>query len=246
MSRTRIGYESHPIEFCGSTLINFKRGTEWVLIGCIFAPYSNQNGKFEMSNSANPKKKISQIVEKANVNFETGEIKNETKVTVFQVNREPDYVKLYLKDIALLNELPKGETGILFHLVTKMDYNGIVILISSTKKIIANELGISQNTVKAAVSHFVKKKIIIRVDRGLYRLNPFLIAKGDWSNIQKIRLTIEYSAQGRVITSEFSKQMEMEFAEDVIGITDETTTETHFANIIKQQMQAGEKKKNVH
>lgn len=189
------------------------------------------------------KKRLSQIVETTNIDYETGVVKNESRITVFQAGREPDYVKLYLKDIALVNDLPKGDTNILFHLAAKMDYEGTVVLISATKKLIATALGISEAAVKKAILGLSNRKILIRVDRGLYKMNPYLFGKGDWKNVQKIRLTIEYSAQGRVITSEISEQMEMDFDEERAALTSETTKENHFASIVKKQMEASEKKK---
>ena len=64
---------------------------------------------------------IYKTLEKEVVDAETGEIlqyKSETEKVFF--DKEPDYVKLYLKDIVRLKELPPTSEKLLFIIVKKI------------------------------------------------------------------------------------------------------------------------------
>lgn len=39
------------------------------------------------------------------------------------------------------------------------------------------------------ITDFVKREILKRIGQGYYRINPHLIAKGDWSSIRKVQIT---------------------------------------------------------
>lgn len=144
------------------------------------------------------KKKIIQEIVTQQVN-EHGEYLSESKTTTFSVEKEPDYVKLYIKDILRLTDIPKSGNAILFAVLRRMSYNSEIALFSPIKRGIASELGISEVTVEKAVELFTKKSILIRKERGLYIVNPFFFGKGKWEDIRKIRFEIVYSESGRMI-----------------------------------------------
>lgn len=144
------------------------------------------------------KKRIIQEIVTQQVN-EQGEYLSESKTTTFSVEKEPDYVKLYIKDILRLTDIPKSGNAILFAVLRRMSYNGEIALFLPIKKGIALELGIQEGTVSKAVELFTNKSILIRKDRGLYIVNPFFFGKGKWEDIRKIRIEIVYSENGRMI-----------------------------------------------
>lgn len=137
------------------------------------------------------------------VDSETGEVKSTQRESIVQ--KEPDYVKLYLADLAMINDIPKWVTGILFELIKRMNYENEIILNSVIKKRIATELGIVTQTIDNALGTFVKKQILVRVGVGVYLANPYLFGKGDWNGIRKIRLTIGYSERGKEISAKIEK-----------------------------------------
>jgi hypothetical protein len=68
-----------------------------------------------------------------------------------------------------------------------------IVLNASVKKRIAAELGIQNiRSINNALSDLVKGKILYRVDTGLYNLNPYFFGKGDWQDISRLRLEINY------------------------------------------------------
>lgn len=111
---------------------------------------------------------------------------------------EPSYIKLYLQDILYFSDLPKHHEKILFELLKRACYAGEkegmqIILNASVKKRVAAELNIQNiRSINNALSDLVKGKILYRIDTGLYNLNPYFFGKGDWQDIARLRLEINY------------------------------------------------------
>lgn len=140
------------------------------------------------------------------VDVDTGEISSYERKTVFQVDKEPDYVKLYVKDIVRLNGLPISTAKVLNALLQSMGYNNIIPAYAPIKKIICKDLGIKMNTLNKAIDNLYKKSILIRLDRGIYMADPELFGRGAWGEINEIRMMITYNDEGKkVIKSEVSK-----------------------------------------
>ncbi len=144
------------------------------------------------------------VYQKDTKDFQTGEIvQTEREI---QIPKEPDFVKLYLNDLVLLKEIPQWVSGILYSLLKHMNYQNEIVLNSSIKKRIAADLGIIPKTIDNALVTFVKKSILMRQEVGVYRANPYLFGKGDWNNIRKIRLQVEYGGDVRDIRAEITKE----------------------------------------
>ncbi len=80
-----------------------------------------------------PLKKVSKITKSKIVDITTGEIQEEEEIIDAYVDKEPDYVKLYLKDIVALNDLPKGLDRVINVLLKTMAYDNMIILNSFIK-----------------------------------------------------------------------------------------------------------------
>lgn len=135
---------------------------------------------------------------------ETGEILDEKVVLQTRSKgTEPSFVKLYLNDLMLLNDLPTKATGLLWELMKVMSYENKIILNGAIKKQIAATLDIKMPTLNNTLSSFVKKEILYRIDTGIYTPNPYLFAKGNWSDIKELRMNVTYTPAGeKLITSE--------------------------------------------
>ena len=148
----------------------------------------------------------------------TGEVtKNASKSTTITYEKEPEYIKLYIRDIAKLSDVPAGMDKILIALVSKMGYSNIIPAYKPVKQVIANELGISIDYVNKAITQFHKKGLLIRGARGMYVANPELFGKGKWENVKNLRLTVEYSSEtmkngGKKLSAEITQQLEIGFS----------------------------------
>lgn len=117
---------------------------------------------------------------------------------------EPAYIKLYLQDIMYLHDMPKQYAGLTACLLRRVSYAGdaegmCVTLVPRIKKAICEELGWKRiSTFDNALQKLLAGKIIYRLDRGIYKFNPYLFGKGDWQDIARLRLEIQYDEiQGR-------------------------------------------------
>lgn len=146
-------------------------------------------------------KRIIQQNTTRNIDHESGEITQTTIEKVAHFPSEPPYVKLYLDDVAKLHGLPKAGGDLLHCLLRKMDYDGIITLVSSSKKRIADEIGVKLQTIDNNIQAMLKADILQRYGRGEFMFNPHLFAKGEWKNIYKqrnkyVELTVTYTKNG--------------------------------------------------
>lgn len=146
---------------------------------------------------ADQKKKVSKEVLEKFTDPDSGEVLVEKYFQQSYVDREPNYVKLYIDNLILLNGLPKGTTDTIMELLKYMSYENTIILNAYIKKTIANNLGFKTvQSLDNNINKLVKKGIIERIGRGTFRANAFLFGKGDWNDIKQIRFEILFGENG--------------------------------------------------
>lgn len=154
-------------------------------------------------------KKITHSQTKQIIN-EDGEILETEIINTFRVDKEPDFIKMYISDINRLNDLPKGMDVILMALLKTMGYNNVIPVYMPIKKMITKELNISVAYLNKSIEAFYKKGIFIRLARGIYMADPELFAKGSWNDIKKLRLVIDYQKDGtKALKSNLPEEMQM-------------------------------------
>jgi hypothetical protein len=135
-------------------------------------------------------------------NLETGEIVEEKESTIqkSKIKSEPHYVKVYLRDISILCDLPSGMDKLIYQLLPYMNYSNEITIVKSQKESIGKILNRSVSRINSMLSELSKKKILIKKERSVYLLNPELFGKGSWSDISKLReninVSLTYEANG--------------------------------------------------
>ncbi len=131
-----------------------------------------------------------------------------TKTTTKELTREevryratePEYIKIYLKDILYLSDMPEGYTKIVYKILQEAKWasEGMRVTVNSgVKRLMCRDLGIkSVQTISNALSKLTKAEILMRIETGVYALNPHLFGKGDWRDIEKLRLNVDYNLDG--------------------------------------------------
>lgn len=138
---------------------------------------------------------------------ENRSIKNET----YQVESEPDYVKLYIQDIGRLKNFTSAQNKILLAFMRYVGYKNVIPAYKPIKMLIAKELNISIETVNKAVTEFKKKGIFIPIARGIYIADPELFGRGKWADIKNLRLIIDYNSNGtKTISSSIGDQLKID------------------------------------
>lgn len=146
------------------------------------------------------RKGVYRTLEKEVVDLDTGEVihsHSETEKVMYE--KEPDYVKLYLRDIIRLKDLPPASEKLLMLIVKHMGYNNLFQAYKPIKLMICKQLNISINTLNNQINYLRKAGILVPMaeyGRGLYLVDPDLFARGNWNDIKNLRLIIEYNSDG--------------------------------------------------
>ncbi|MGR6858835.1 hypothetical protein ACU5EH_20620 [Aliivibrio salmonicida] len=152
-------------------------------------------------------RKITQVKEIITTDLDTGHAVSKQEERTYSIPQEPSYVKFYLEDIGYIHGLTKAESEVLFSLSRLIGWDGVVS-VSKTRfeKSIQPMIDIKYQTFKNTISKLVAKNIFTRVGRGELEANPYLFAKGEWSEVYKrrkeISLHITYDESGRRIFTE--------------------------------------------
>lgn len=130
-----------------------------------------------------------------------GNIKKYTQVKESFIPREePDFVKLYLDHVLVHHELSVKLSPILKEVCSRANYandekGGMMLFLNSYLKTqMCNKLGYSSvKMLEKALKTLVDSKILVRVGRGTYLLNPHFFGKGHWQDIKKIRAQVNFN-----------------------------------------------------
>lgn len=123
---------------------------------------------------------------------------------------EPPYIKLYIEDMLYMADMPKTYTNITYSLAKRASYaneeEGLCVALTPfIKEKICKECGWTETrSLNNALSKLVKGNIIKRLGTGTYQLNPYLFGKGEWKDIEKVRMTWEYNIHGRTYSAAFT------------------------------------------
>ena len=148
-------------------------------------------------------RKITGIREEKIIDHVSGVAIANREEKTFYVDHEPPYVKLYLDNVLFLSDLPKGLNGILMALLERMPYTGKSFAINgAVRREIANELNFTEGSVRNGISQLSKGGLLIHIDTGLYQFNPHFFGRGDWKEIERLRLEIVYDYRGRTFNAE--------------------------------------------
>lgn len=140
---------------------------------------------------------IKQSVETSVLN-EQGEFVSKKANKTLSWGSEPSYIKLYLQDVLYLSDMPKKHTKILYELLKRATYagdeNGMQVCLSAgLKRMMMKTLGYkSIQPIDNALCDLAKGKVLYRIETGVYQFNPWLFGKGDWQDIDQLRLEINY------------------------------------------------------
>lgn len=128
---------------------------------------------------------------------QTGEVTR--RKTTFEFSKEPAYVKLYFDclGVYIKNEgLTSSLNDMLVEVLRRSTYaeeGQMVYLNAFVKDQICKATGKSMERLKQAIRIWIKNKILVRVARGVYQVNPYIFGKGEWRNIANLRATFDFS-----------------------------------------------------
>lgn len=133
------------------------------------------------------------------MNYETGEIIERSGTIIRSVQKEPNFIKVYLDTMMAFNGVKGIPASVLIsfsNYITYANTNMQQMEISFTqrnKKQISEELGISVDMVRKYITKCVENGVFFKSEfRGTYIVNPWLIARGEWKNITQLRAEFDF------------------------------------------------------
>lgn len=177
-------------------------------------------------------KKINQVIEKSIIDGGTGELISQETNATYTLPKEPDYIKLYIRDILYLQDMPENLTPFLMSLVKRMtyassDWGNCVVLNAAIRKVIQEECGYkARQTVYNNTRKLIQGGILKEIVKDVYQLNPYIFGRGEWKDIEKIRAEVSYSKiEGRTFKAnfEYEEAKKLKLAEELKSKTQEQT-----------------------
>lgn len=132
------------------------------------------------------------------VDVATGEIISSNNSRVLKTAAEPDFIKVYYKTMLCVQGIDNLPLSFVMALACHIGYanegeNMLFFNNQTIRKRIATELGgVGDNMVKKYIKRAVENGLLFPKSRGVYEVNPWLIAKGKWSNIKQLQTRFDF------------------------------------------------------
>lgn len=148
-------------------------------------------------------RKITSMKDEVYVDNDSGEVLAKREETTYLLDKEPPFVKLYLDNVLFLTDLPKWLNTTLMALLERMPYTGKGFAVNgAVRREIAKETNTTEGSVRNAITKLSQGKLLLRIDTGYYQFNPYFFGKGEWKDIERLRLEIIYDCSGRTFLTE--------------------------------------------
>lgn len=133
------------------------------------------------------------------MNEQTGEVIEERRYQSFYVEKEPDYVKTYIRTVQSFT----NTEGISYNFIRCLcDYityandektQTMVILNQAVKNQMMEKLNLKLDMINKYIKKCVDGGLLFKTEyRATYIVNPFLIARGEWKYIKSLRTEFSY------------------------------------------------------
>ena len=151
-----------------------------------------------------------QITDDVKVDSYTGEIINQQQTTEVRsiinkkIPNEPDYIKIYkyVNTLFAFKGIKTSLTPFIIEISNHMTYakeGQIVNLNKVTKTMIAENMGVSIKRLDQVIAELKSYDILRKIQNGVYGVNPYIVARGAWSDIRKLQMQYDFMT-GEMIT----------------------------------------------
>lgn len=132
------------------------------------------------------------------IDQQTGEILETTEKTKAKVSSEPDFIKVYYETMMAFNNIHNVPTSFILSLSKFLEWTNAgspqyVTLNKRIKTVISSDCGVDFRQIERYIRASVDNGLLFRTEyRGVYEVNPFMIAKGKWENIKTLRSNFDF------------------------------------------------------
>ena len=146
---------------------------------------------------------------------ENGEFKKGYKSASYVLDDGPGYVRLYISEVlSTLYGLPASCSTVLFFLLKHITYANknseksmTVYLNSELKRELLQQSQLTNvQSIDNALQMLIKSRILHRIARSTYQVNPHLFGKGKWEDIYELRMTHIWNSFGHTVVTEARRQ----------------------------------------
>lgn len=134
------------------------------------------------------------------IDRETGLILSSIQKTVAKTSPEPDFIKVYYETMMAFNQIHDIPISFVLSLSKFIGWTNkgrplTVTLNKMNKEIMCSDCEISLPQINRYIKKAVDNGLLFRTKyRGVYEVNPFMIAKGKWDNIKQLRTSFDFVA----------------------------------------------------
>lgn len=128
----------------------------------------------------------------------TGEVLSSVKKTVAKTSAEPDYVKVYYETMMAFNQIHDVPVSFVLSLSKFLEWsnNGkpqCATINKRIKSIMCEDCNVSLPQIDRYIKKSVDNGLLFRTEyRGVFEVNPFMIAKGKWESIKQLRTQFDF------------------------------------------------------
>ena len=128
----------------------------------------------------------------------TGEILSEKKEIINKTAKEPDFIKIYYETMLAFNQIHGIPIAFVLSLSKFIEWTNegkpmFVTINKRVKDILQEDCNVRLAQINRYISLSVDSGLLFRTDyRGVYEVNPFMIAKGKWERIQDLQCKFNF------------------------------------------------------
>lgn len=128
----------------------------------------------------------------------TGEIISSTVRTVTKSSSEPEYIKVYYETMMAFNQIHDVPVSFVLSLSKFLEWTNdgkpqCTTINKRVKEMMCEDCNVSLPQINRYIKKSVENGLLFRTAyRGVYEVNPFMIAKGKWDSIKKLRANFDF------------------------------------------------------
>ena len=152
------------------------------------------------------------------VDRETGEVTNSQNRKLVKLKRTPDFIMLFIENVAFMEKLAKNEKAVLSQILQHyVGVKNVVFLSADTKKDMGKELDVGMSYIHKAIKHLTEKQILVKglIKENQMYLNPHLFGKGNWENISQMRQEVAYDYDFDKLEMKETRKLSTKYDEDL-------------------------------
>lgn len=136
--------------------------------------------------------------EETTIDVKTGEILNYTQKTITKTSAEPEYIKVYYESMMAFNQIHDIPTSFVLSLSKFLEWSNdgkpqCATLNKRVKEIMSKDCNVDVRQIDRYIKKSVDNGLLFRTQyRGVYEVNPFMIAKGKWDSIKQLRTNFDF------------------------------------------------------